>query len=331
MSNISDKLNIGSIACSAVLAYFFPLELFIFAYAILGPLHYVTEINWLNNKSYFFSSKSWIWLLVGTTASLILFIPKLYLEYGNAKSGVGEFMTIVTQWSNSAIFLALLLALAYQFNPSKVGWAIVSVIGAIGAILLRQMEYYNIVIGMMIPTVIHVYLFTLIFMLYGAKKSNSKFGYLSVIFAVVAPLLFIYAPIAEGQYLFSDALKNLYLENRFHVTPVIFSKLIGLSDGTTFYFYEQLELRLMMFMSFIYCYHYLNWFSKTTVIKWHKMLNLRKTIAIVVIWIASLLLYFYDFRLGFLVSLFLSFMHVILEFPLNILSIRGILFPVRQS
>ena len=98
----------------------------------------------------------------------------------------------------------------------------------------------------------------------------------------------------------------------------MFSKLLGLSDGTTFYFYESLKLRLMQFIAFIYCYQYLNWFSKTTVIKWHKLLNLKKTITIVVIWLAGLSMYLYYFRLGFLVSLFLSFMFVILEFPLNI-------------
>ena len=57
---------------------------------------------------------------------------------------------------------------------------------------------------------------------------------------------------------------------------VVFSKYIGLSDGKTFFFYECMELKLMMFLSFIYLYHYLNWFSKTTVIKWHKNLNLKK-------------------------------------------------------
>lgn len=329
MNNNLDKLNIGLIACSAFLAYLFPLELFIFTYAILGPLHYVTEINWLNDKNYYFSNKSWIWLLVGTTASIILFAPKLYYEYGNIDSGLGEIMTIVNSWSNSAIFISLLLAIAYQFSPSKIGWIVISIIGMLGSFLLKEMEYYNILIGMFIPTIIHVYLFTLFFMLYGAKKSKSLYGYLAVSFANIAPLILIIIPIDPGEYLFSDSLKDLYTDNRFHVTPVTFSKLLGLSDGTTFYFYESMELKLMMFMSFIYCYHYLNWFSKTTVIKWHKMLNLKKSIAIIAIWIASLLVYYIDFKLGFLVSLFLGFMHVILEFPLNILSIKGILIPVK--
>lgn len=324
MNFIADKLNIALIACSAFLAYLFPLELFIFAYAILGPLHYVTEINWLNDKKYYFSTKNWIWLLVGVTASLVLFVPKLYFEYGNMDSWFGEVMLIVNSWSNSAIFISLVLAIGYQFISSKIGWIVISIIGLAGSILLKEMEYYNLLIGVLIPTIIHVYIFTMIFMLYGAKKSKSLYGYVSVALAIIIPLIFIYLPIERGGYLFNDSLKEVYLENNFHVTPVLFSKFLGLSDGTTFFFYETMELKLMMFMSFIYLYHYLNWFSKTTVIKWHKLLNLKKSIAIVVIWVASLLLYFINFKLGFLVSLFLSFMHLILEFPLNMMSIKGI-------
>ena len=99
---------------------------------------------------------------------------------------------------------------------------------------------------------------------------------------------------------------------------------MGLSDGTSFFFYEDLALKLMMFMSFIYCYHYLNWFSKTTVIKWHKNLNFKKIVSVIAIWVISVTLYYVNFRLGLLVSLFLSFLHVILEFPLNMWTLKKV-------
>ena len=38
----------------------FPFKLFLFSYAFLGPLHYLTEINWLSENNYFVkSSKNW--------------------------------------------------------------------------------------------------------------------------------------------------------------------------------------------------------------------------------------------------------------------------------
>ncbi|MGK0389519.1 MAG: hypothetical protein ACI94Y_002259 [Maribacter sp.] len=331
MNNTVDKLNIVLIILSAILAYHFPLEIFIFSYAILGPLHYMTEIKWLNSKNYFFSSKNWIWLSIGVVASLILMLPKLYYEYGNMDTTTGEFMLFVNSWSNSVIFISLLLAAGYQFIRSKIGWIILSFLGVLGAILLHEDDFYNTIIGLFIPTIIHVYIFTLLFMIYGAKKSKSNFGYASVILALLVPFVFIFIPLEQGSYLFSDSLKSIYLDNNFHVTPVVFSKYLGLSEGKTFFFYENMELKLMMFMSFIYLYHYLNWFSKTTVIKWHKMLDFKSSMAIFIIWIISLSLFYIDFRLGFLVSLFLSFMHVLLEFPLNMLSIKGIIMPNKDG
>ena len=38
-------LNIGLMAASCAVAWFLPFELFLLAYAVLGPLHYLTEIS----------------------------------------------------------------------------------------------------------------------------------------------------------------------------------------------------------------------------------------------------------------------------------------------
>jgi hypothetical protein len=80
---------------------------------------------------------------------------------------------------------------------------------------------------------------------------------------------------------------------------------------------------LMRFIAFAYLYHYLNWFSKTEVIRWHKIPKIR-FIAIVVIWAGASVFYAYDYSLGLSLLFFLSFTHVLLEFPLNIVSIVGI-------
>lgn len=180
-----DKLNIVLIILSAMLAYYFPLELFIFAYAILGPLHYVTEIKWLDNKNYFFADKKQIWLSIGVFVSLLVFLPKLYYQYGAMNNSLGKAMLYLDSWSNGGIFIALLLAIGTQFIRSKVAWLVLVIVGVVGAVFLQKNASYNDLIGLFIPTIIHVYVFTLIFMLYGAKKSKSTFGYLAVVFALI--------------------------------------------------------------------------------------------------------------------------------------------------
>ena len=319
-----DQLNIVLILISAILAYNFPLELFILSFAILGPLHYLTEINWLNSKSFYFTRKNTRWLIIGTVASIFIVLPKLFIEYGAEDGVLRSVMLAINSWSNGFIFATLILAIGYQFIKSWKGWLLISVVILIGAILLNGMDYYETIIGLFIPTIIHVYLFTILFMVYGAKKTKSTYGYVAVSLLLIVPIAFAYIKLTEGGYLFPDDMKSIYLSNNFHVTPVLFSKYLGLSDGKTFFFYENLELRLMMFISFIYLYHYLNWFSKTTTIEWHKSLSLYRTLLIVGLWLIMLTLFYFNFRLGFLISLFLSILHVILEFPLNIMSITGI-------
>jgi len=46
-------LNIGLMIGSAAVAVRWPFETFLFAYIVLGPLHYLTEISWLHDRHYF--------------------------------------------------------------------------------------------------------------------------------------------------------------------------------------------------------------------------------------------------------------------------------------
>src|SRR5438128_4598659 len=50
-------LSIGLMIGACLAAYVFPFELFLFSYAILGPLHYLTEISWLHERKYFTESE----------------------------------------------------------------------------------------------------------------------------------------------------------------------------------------------------------------------------------------------------------------------------------
>src|SRR6187551_589263 len=76
-----DLLNVGLIAISLVAAFALPFELFLFAYAVLGPLHYLTEISWIHDRGYFVDRGGAgggrplraLWLaLVGVTLAVML-------------------------------------------------------------------------------------------------------------------------------------------------------------------------------------------------------------------------------------------------------------------
>ena len=76
-------LNIGLMLISLVAAYILPFELFLFSYAVLGPLHYLTEISWLDKKNYFIRSKDdmiflLMQVLILTNSLQVLCSPGLY-------------------------------------------------------------------------------------------------------------------------------------------------------------------------------------------------------------------------------------------------------------
>ena len=88
-------------------------------------------------------------------------------------------------------------------------------------------------------------------------------------------------------------------------------------------YHSTIGIMLMRFIAFAYLYHYLNWFSKTEIIRWHQVPKLRFA-AVILLWIVASVFYAYDYSLGLSLLFFLSFSHVLLEFPLNIISIVGI-------
>lgn len=326
IKNKIDVLNIFLILLSAVLAYFFPLKVFLLSFAILGPLHYLTEINWLSTNNYFTKDTQKTWLIIGIITSLFVIVPRLYFEiFGrNNTDFISNFFLKVNHWSNGAIFFSLILAIGSQFLKKSSHWILLLLFTFLGTYFLNQLETFTLIVGVIIPTVVHVYVFTLLFMLYGAKKKNSKAGYFSIALAVVVPIVFVFIQVDPSNYFFSDFFKTALVDNHLHRIPVVLSKFLGLSDGTSFFFYENIELRMMMFISFIYLYHYLNWFSKTTTIFWHKTLTLKRSAFMGAFWLILMALFYVDFTVGILSALFFSFLHVILEFPLNILSIKNL-------
>ena len=79
MKSAVDITNFFLIWITLGLAIVWPFELFLFSYIVLGPLHYLTEINWLDKQHYFLRAQDrrpFVWSMVALvfllTVSLVI-------------------------------------------------------------------------------------------------------------------------------------------------------------------------------------------------------------------------------------------------------------------
>jgi len=285
--------NIAAMLVSAGLAMVIPFELVLLSYAILGPAHYLTEISWLRERHFFTPKKTDVLILAAVPVMAWLlhapFAHIVYYTFGAA------FVLLVIR---STIYRILAFALV-----TAAGYFLLS-----GNILKT-------IFGLYVPTLIHVYFFTGAFMLLGALRDKIVSGYAAFILFLACPVLLCvlfnsYHPAAS-----SWAMHSYSYFGRLNATTL---RNPGLQVFT-----NPLSIVLARVIAFAYTYHYLNWFSKTEIINWHRI-TLLTAVIIVVIWAASVALYFYNYRLGFKWLFLLSLAHVILEFPLNHRSFIGI-------
>jgi hypothetical protein len=63
-------VNVGLMVAAGAAASVLPFEVFLASYAVLGPLHYLTQISWLHDRGYFTTGRfDWIPLaLLGALA-----------------------------------------------------------------------------------------------------------------------------------------------------------------------------------------------------------------------------------------------------------------------
>ncbi|MFP9113785.1 hypothetical protein ACLI1A_07565 [Flavobacterium sp. RHBU_3] len=201
---------------------------------------------------------------------------------------------------------------------------------AVGVLLFMLFpDYFRVVFSILMPTLVHVFIFTGLFILVGALKSGSKTGMASLIVFTSCALVALLAGkqfnietvTRKIHYSYSGFLRMnevlLSLYNAFDPTIVTSSQSPeGYHPAELPIFFSDAGIRAMRFIAFAYTYHYLNWFSKTSVIQWHntKTINL---VAIMIIWVASVVLYIIDYNIGLKWLFALSLGHVLLEFPLN--------------
>jgi hypothetical protein len=194
----------------------------------------------------------------------------------------------------------------------------------------RYPEFPCLLFAIWLPTVIHVYIFTGAFILYGALKSKSGSGIASfVIFIACAITFFVFMPDNFGIPI-SEYGRKAY--TYFRVVNMTLYNAFGFGEmkiDDASLFIDPKAVAVMRFIAFAYTYHYLNWFSKTTVIKWNQISKTRMT-AILILWCASVGLYLLSYKVGFYALFLLSMLHVFFEFPLNHQTFIGIGKEIKQ-
>lgn len=332
-------LNIGLMLISAIAAFIIPFELFLFSYAFLGPLHYLTEISWLHKRNYFTKGKrDFIFLLILCFFILVFSYIRPILSWFFPVDAEGNFIDIgITNIAESAgsltptlIFLsfgAALIMILVKSNTFKViSYSLLFLLG----LAMHSSEFYLVLFAVFLPTLIHVFIFTGAFILVGALKGKSVSGYFSIfIFLLCAVSFFIL--FRQPGYVISDYAQSAYNESFFSLNYTVFEWLmphmlegVRSMDGLRDIIYNTSSgILITRFIAYAYTYHYLNWFSKTSVIKWHEISRPGLAI-IIVLWVAAVVLYSFDYRTGLTALYFLSFLHVLLEFPLNFQSFKQI-------
>ena len=286
-----DLIHLALLLASLALAYVLPFELLLLAYIVLGPAHYFTEISWLHDRKFFMPHRTFAAVL--------------------ALAALGGMFIAEPYWSGVLLWCCLLLSAIAALGVSR-SRAIVLGMAALGATLLMAYGGAPFVLaGVLLPTFIHVSIFTLVFMTLGALKARSaaQFAIVGVYLAAVAAILIV-PPSARTVVAEFARLDDYYFGP---IAPQLGS-LFGVPD-------LQFAGRITGLLSFVYTYHYLNWFIKADVIRWSKMPRPR-LIAVVALSVAATGLCFYDYALGITVLLLVSLMHVLLEFPLDTIAIR---------
>ena len=324
-----DILNVFLIIFSLTIAIVFPFSWFLIAYAVIGPLHYLTEINWLNEKKYFIKTVNLpiVILIVCTILVVLPTLLPLFLRYFNLENVM---VNLVLMQLYSYIPVVLLTALIFAIYSVYVVGRLKLVIGLLVSItlsiLIIQLPFAVTLFGLFLPSLIHVYCFTALFMLYGLiKQSKKTWGIISVLLLISVPFIILLLPSGIINFEVSDKVKELYSYTAFGGLIEQIANWFQVIEGNeVFFLLSEVGVKIQIFVTFAYTYHYLNWFSKTTKIGWVNTLTTKKVITILIVWVLSVMLYLVDFRLGFSVSLLLSFLHVVFEFPLNYVSLKSI-------
>lgn len=276
------------LACAAAAAWR-PVETLVYSYAVLGPAHYLTQISWLERRGFAAADPR-----DGRIMALLV-LPL---------AAVG--MRPDSPWWGASVAYCVSAA----FVPSRPAKFLLAAAGAVVAALLAARGWT--LWALLLPSLIHVYLFTAMFLLTGAKRERTAPAATAAFLHLAVGALLVFA--GRGPAPMPEALRSgvgFFL-------PVAGALQARLGregwEGTS---------AVLAFMGFAYLYHYLNWFTKAGFLGWHRM-ERGRAVWLTLAYAAALSLYARSFETGFLASAWLGLAHVLLELPLDARALLGL-------
>jgi hypothetical protein len=231
-----DCINIGLILVSCVLAHYLPFGMVLFSYAFIGPAHYLTQISWMHDRNYFvkfkYAGASFVILAI-----LCLMMPSI-------------------QSASTMVAIILAISLFYVMPEGRKGQIMGAALGGLIVLSSFYSPVTTLFFAILLPTVMHIFVFTACFMWAGAIKTKRASSYIALgvlltcAASFFAPTPFVMRPNIEGLQFFDLIVDYMKI-------------ILPLSESAT--------VQVFGFLSFAYTYHYLNWFSKAEVIHWHRI------------------------------------------------------------
>ncbi|MFI5197994.1 MAG: hypothetical protein ACHQJD_05200 [Thermoanaerobaculia bacterium] len=295
-------LNIGLMIAACVAALVAPFHVFLLAYAVLGPLHYLTEVSWLHDREYFTprrrARRAWLALVALSVSALAYgYVSETFLQH-----------QVSPTFEIGTVYLVIAGAVLAARVQHPVNAVALLVLVTVALVLFSRSPVYA-VAAYLLVTIVHVLLFTAVFVLVGAVKTRNRIGVLSLL--VFAGCIFTTLVYPRSFAPATPPVRDLYAT--FEQLNI---QLLSLFGGQSAGAYEPSSIGVMRLIAFAYLYHYLNWFSKTSIIRWHEV-SRGRVWAVILLWLGGLAVYVVDYRAGFALFYVLSLAHVLLEFPLN--------------
>jgi hypothetical protein len=288
---MTDIVHLALMLAAFGLTYLVPFELLLLAYVVLGPAHYATEISWLHDRKYF--------------------LPQQGIAIALAALAIGAAFVDNASWFGFAMWSAFVVCVMLAATTTAMQSMLVFMVAIAVTAMMLSNGLSIAVLGILLPTLVHVSLFTLMFMALGAWRSGDRIQWLTVALYVAAVVAILIAPPTAETLI--PAFAKAGQEYFANVAPAL-GRLFGIRG-------LQLDTRLTSLLAFVYTYHYLNWFIKAEVIRWNSMTR-NRLILVAAASAISTALYFYDYAFGFTVLLAFSLAHIVLEFPLDALALR---------
>jgi hypothetical protein len=280
------------------------VETLAFAIVVLGPLHYLTELAWLWRRGVFVagSAPRWTLVAVGTAGAAAV----LGLD-----AGVGAGLRPVLQAiAVDAMVVAAAVALvATRGLADPRGIAVVVVAAVVASEAATRSAWgsgWLLAFGLLLPTVVHVLLFTALFMAHGATTAPRD-NLPGLVGLVAGTLVLALTPALPPEPVGLAA--DLYEASLGFLRDAGVALWPGAAPADA-------AARVTRLLAFAYTHHFLNWFEKTGRIGWARQPS-RELAPLLGVWLALVLATLADARWGLALVFVPNVLHVVLELPLN--------------